>query len=44
MDRYIKSTNYTFFRWRTNDEAGIDLIAGSNITITPDDANNQITI
>jgi len=28
----------------SNDSGNIDLIAGSNITITPDDANNQITI
>ncbi len=27
----------------SNDAANIDLVAGSNITITPDDANNQIT-
>ncbi|MCK4306069.1 MAG: hypothetical protein KAY24_17650 [Candidatus Eisenbacteria sp.] len=27
-----------------NDEAEIDLVAGSNIGITPDDANNEITI
>ncbi|MBM3288387.1 MAG: hypothetical protein FJY88_13735 [Candidatus Eisenbacteria bacterium] len=28
----------------TNDGGNIDLIAGANVTITPDDANNQITI
>ena len=28
----------------SNDGGNIDLVAGSNITITPDDANNQITI
>ncbi|MCJ7812004.1 hypothetical protein MUP95_01625, partial [bacterium] len=28
----------------TNDGGDVDLVAGSNITITPDDVNNQITI
>ncbi len=28
----------------SNDGGNIDLVAGSNITITPDDANNKITI
>jgi len=28
----------------TNDGGNIDLVAGSNITITPDDGNNRITI
>lgn len=28
----------------SNDGGNIDLIAGSNVTITPDDANNRITI
>jgi hypothetical protein len=30
--------------WVENDGGNIDLVAGSNITITPDDANNKITI
>ena len=28
----------------TNDGGNVDLVAGSNVTITPDDANNKITI